>query len=65
MPGLDYPYHFQCKKCGVRTVVERSDATDLQDDPTSSKALSKVLKHRGWEQGFNGVLCPDCAGEKD
>lgn len=65
MPGLSYPYHFQCKRCGVRTVIERSDATDLHDEPNSSKALSKVLKHREWEQVFDGVLCPDCTDAKD
>lgn len=65
MPGLSYPYRFQCKKCGEHIVIERSDARDLYDDPDSHSALNAVLKDRGWVQAFSGIFCPDCAGEKD
>jgi len=65
MPGLSYPYLFQCFDCGERMTIKRSDASDLYDDPDSYNALNTVLKERGWVQAFNGVFCPDCAGGKD
>lgn len=63
MPGLRYPYEFQCKACGERTVVKRSDARDLHDDPDSFEAIDVVLKQRGWAQKFEGIFCPDCSGK--
>lgn len=63
MPGLSYPYHFQCRDCGEQTVIKRSEACDLHSEPDSFNAIDAVLKHRGWVQAFNGIYCPDCAGE--
>ena len=62
MSARPYPYHFQCKECGAFTLVKRSDALRLYDDPDNSKALSAVLEHRGWEQELDGVLCSNCTG---
>lgn len=64
MPSLDYPYLFQCKKCGEQMNVERDDARRAHDDPDSHGALKAVLKARGWVEAFNGVFCPDCVPEE-
>lgn len=63
MSGLSYPFHFQCHDCGERTAVKRSDAKDVHPDPDSFNAINAVLKDREWVQAFNGIYCPDCAGE--
>lgn len=61
MPGLSYPFHFQCVDCGEHLVVKRSDAQNLSDDPDSVDGLLLVLKERGWKRSSSGVSCPECA----
>ena len=63
MPGLSYPFVFECFDCDHRTVVERTDARDVSADTDSHEAIDAVLKKRGWVQSFNGIYCTDCTAE--
>lgn len=65
MPGLSYPYRFQCVRCGERLKIERSDAEDVSDDPDSVTAVTLTLGEHGWERSSEGVRCPSCATSAD
>jgi hypothetical protein len=62
MPGLSYPFVYECSNCDAETTVERSDARDLHTNPDSFNAVEIVLQRRGWlRDDIDGVLfCPDC-----
>jgi hypothetical protein len=63
MPGLSYPFVYECSNCDRETTVERVDARDLHTNPDSINALEIVLQQRGWlRDELKGLLfCPDCA----
>ena len=62
MPGLAYPFVFECSNCGNETKVTRSNALDLHPDPDDRGALDTVLQYRGWMKApmDNALYCPDC-----
>lgn len=62
MPGLSYPFVYECSNCEAETTVKRSDARDLHTNPDSMNAVEIVLQQRGWlRDEIKGVLfCPDC-----
>jgi hypothetical protein len=64
MPGLSYPFVFQCSNCKSRTTVERADARDLHPNPDSFEAIHLVLRDRGWlrDEMDYMIWCPGCAG---
>jgi hypothetical protein len=63
MPGLTYPFVYECSRCDNETTVERSDARDLAPDPDSAGALDIVLESRGWVRGPDQLYCSECASE--
>ncbi len=65
MPGLDYPFDFECTNCGEETAVHRSDAIGLNHDPDSMDAPLMVLDRRNWlrDEDEDLLLCPACAGD--
>ncbi|WP_251942268.1 hypothetical protein [Salinibacter ruber] len=62
MPGLTYPFVFECDNCGTETTVTREDARDSGLHPDMNQAVDVVLEMRGWVDGPKGylVFCPDC-----
>jgi hypothetical protein len=62
MPGLDYPFVFECSNCDEQTIIERADALDLHPDPDSFEAIHLTLENRGWLRGEldHMIWCPDC-----
>ncbi len=61
MPGLSYPFVFECKKCGAEATVTRTEARDLYPNPDSLTAVDEVLQQeKGWTNGERGAYCPDC-----
>ena len=64
MPGLSYPFVYECSGCGNETTVTRDDARGLYLDLDSLNAVDVVLEQRGWMRGEMEELlfCPDCAG---
>ena len=64
MPGLSYPFVYECSGCGNETTVTREDARGLYPDPDSLNAADVVLEQRGWMRGEveEMLLCLDCAG---
>jgi hypothetical protein len=63
MPGLSYPFVYECTNCGAETTIERADARQLHTNPDSINALEIILQERGWlRDDIKGLLfCPDCA----
>jgi hypothetical protein len=51
MPGLSYPFVYECSSCGTETTVTREDARGLYPDPDSPNAVDIVLQERGWMRG--------------
>jgi hypothetical protein len=64
MPGLDYPFVYECSNCGAGTTVTREDARGLYPDPDSFNAVEVVLQERGWMRGElkEKLFCPECIG---
>lgn len=64
MPGLNYPFVFECSGCGAETIVKRPDARDLHVNPDSINAVEIVLQKRGWlRDDIKGLIfCRECAG---
>ena len=64
MPGLSYPFVYECSACGNETTVTREDARGLYPDPDSLNAADVVLEQRGWMRSEveEMLLCLDCAG---
>ena len=62
MPGLDYPFDFECSNCKSETTVHRPDARDVHPDPDSLHAIDMVLEDRGWTRdGIDQLIfCPSC-----
>lgn len=63
MPGLSYPFIFECPHCDRETTVKRVDALSAYPDPNSLEAIDVVLASRGWVKCMGGRCCPDCASE--
>jgi len=63
MPGLSYPFVYECTECGEETTITRTEARDLAVNPDSFDAVEIVLQGRGWLRGeINDLLwCPSCA----
>ncbi len=63
MPGLSYPFVYECTECGEETTITRTEARDLAINPDSINALEIVLQGRGWlRDEMEGLLwCPSCA----
>jgi len=61
MPGLSYPFVFECDGCGAEATVTRAEARDFFPNPDSLDAVDEVLiqKH-GWTKDRRGAYCPDC-----
>jgi len=51
MPGLSYPFVYECSGCGNETTVTREDARGYYPDPDSLNAVDVVLEQRGWMRG--------------
>jgi hypothetical protein len=66
MPGLAYPFVFECSSCGEETTVTRTDARDLSPDPDHRGAFELVLQTRGWTKSRDGrsAYCSDCTEER-
>lgn len=64
MPGLSYPFVFECSNCDAETTVTREDARGLYPNADSVNALDVVLEQRGWMRGEldRELFCPDCTG---
>jgi hypothetical protein len=64
MPGLSYPFVYECSGCGNETTVTRDDARGLYPDPDSLNAVDVVLEQRGWmrDEIEELLFCPECAG---
>jgi len=64
MPGLSYPFVYECSGCGNETTVTREDARGLYPDPDSLNAAEVVLEQRGWMHGGfdRSIFCPECIG---
>jgi len=64
MPGLSYPFVYECSNCERETTVTRADARGLYPDPDSFNAVEVVLEQRGWMRGEleQSFFCPDCIG---
>jgi len=62
MPGLSYPFVYECSGCGNETTVTREDARGYYPDPDSLNAVDVVLKQRGWMrgEGEDVLFCPKC-----
>lgn len=67
MPGLSYPFVYECSNCDNETTVERADARDLHTNPDSINAVEIVLQQRGWVRGElqRLLFCPDCTSGMD
>ncbi len=66
MPGLSYPFVFECESCDRETTVTRAEARDLYPNPDSLTAVDVVLEQeKGWTQGTSGAYCPDCIEVRD
>jgi hypothetical protein len=66
MPGLSYPFVFECESCDRETTVTRAEARDLYPNPDSLTAVDMVLEQeKGWTQGTSGAYCPDCTEGRD
>jgi len=65
MPGLDYPFVFECTNCGEETTIHRSAAEDLNHDPDSMEAALMILDRRDWlrDEDEDLLLCPACAAD--
>jgi len=65
MPGLSYPFVYECSNCDRETTVTREDARGLYPDPNSFNAVEVVLEQRGWMHGEfdRSIFCPDCVGD--
>ena len=55
MPGLSYPFVYECSNCDRETTVTREDARGLYPDPDSFNAVEVVLQERGWARGARSV----------
>ena len=64
MPGLSYPFVYECSNCDRETTVTREDARGLYPDPDSFNAVEVVLQEWGWMHGEldQSIFCPDCVG---
>ena len=64
MPGLDYPFVYECTNCNEETTVRRKDTRGLYPDPESPNAVKVVLEDRGWMRGKpeEMLFCPNCTG---
>jgi len=66
MPGLTYPFVFECEECGTEATVTRAEARDLYPNPDSLTAVDEVLgQKKGWTQSRAGAYCPGCTEERD
>ena len=66
MPGLTYPFVFECESCGTEATVTRAEARDLHTNPDSLTAVDMVLEQKkGWAQSRAGAYCPDCIEGRD
>jgi hypothetical protein len=61
MPGLSYPFVFECDSCGVEVEVTRDQATYMYPDPDNVDAVDVVLEQvHGWTKDYRGAWCSDC-----
>ncbi|MCS3613526.1 hypothetical protein GGP50_003300 [Salinibacter ruber] len=66
MPGLTYPFVFECEECSTEATVTRAEARDLYPNPDSLTAVDEVIEQKkGWTQGASGAYCPDCTEARD
>ena len=66
MPGLTYPFIFECEECGTEATVTRAEARDLYPNPDSLTAVDEVLEQeKGWAQSRAGAYCPNCTEGRD
>jgi len=61
MPGLSFPFIYECSGCRNETTVTRGDARGLYPIFDSSNAAEVVLEQRGWMRGEveKMLLCPE------
>ena len=56
MPGLSYPFVFECEECGTEATVTRAEAQDLYPNPDPLTAVDEVLQQeKGWTNGERGA----------
>lgn len=61
MPGLSYPFVFECDGCEAEVTVTRAQARDLFPNPDSLDAVDEVLiQVHGWTKDVRGAYCPNC-----
>jgi len=62
MPGLSYPFVYECSNCGAETTITRTEARDVHPNPDSINAHTLALRARGWMRDeIEGLLwCPNC-----
>jgi hypothetical protein len=61
MPGLSYPFVFECDKCEAEATVTRAEAQDLYPNPDSLTAVDEALQQqKGWTNDERGAYCPEC-----
>lgn len=69
MPGLSYPFVFECANCETEIVVDRDTVRDVfelaEPDFDSLDTINAVLHQRGWIRTDHLVFCPDCAEGED
>lgn len=67
MPGLSYPFVFECANCDNEIVVDRDavrDAFQLSEpDFHSLDTINAVLRQQGWmrDELDHMIWCPECA----
>lgn len=70
MPGLGYPFVFECSGCDNEIVVDRDAVRDAfqlsMPDFDSLDTINAVLHRRGWmrDELDHYLFCPDCTGVK-
>lgn len=69
MPGLSYPFVFECSNCDNQITVTRDTVRDVfeltEPDFDSLDTVNAVLYQRGWvrDEINHMIFCPDCTGE--
>jgi hypothetical protein len=67
MPGLSYPFVFECSNCENQIIIDRGTAQDVSElsepDFDSLDTINAVLHQRGWmrDELDHYLFCPECA----
>lgn len=67
MPGLPYPFVFECSNCDNEITVDRDAVREVfqffEPDFDSLDTVNAVLHQRGWlrDEIDHLIFCPECA----